>query len=118
MPFRTKELLEQWLEEFRKLGYSEEAELIVMPQDGQDGGDTGLVGVRFANAATVTYMQPEKPGDPQWVVTMEAREQDVILDSAGVMRLAIQLTTVSALCAFLQAKSEIFIETHDRVPSA
>jgi hypothetical protein len=115
MPFRTKELLEEWIDEFRLLGYSDDATLMVMPQDGYEGADTGLVGVSFSNSPTVTYMQPVEPGHAQWAVTMEARERDIVLDAPGVMRLAVQLTTVSALCAFLQAKSQTYIETHPRV---
>lgn len=105
MPFRSRHTLEQWLEEFRALGYPIAGALKVMQQDGDDGANTGLVGVELANAATVTYVQPEAPYSLRWVVTMEPRDEAVVLDSAGVMSLAAELSMVSALCAFLQAKS-------------
>lgn len=105
MPFRSQQTLELWLEEFRALGYTIAGTIKVMEQDGEDGDNTGLVGVRLANAQTVTYVQPEAPYSPRWVVTMEARDEPVVLDSVGLMDLAAELTVVSALCAFLQAKS-------------
>jgi hypothetical protein len=110
MPFRSRDTLEAWLEEFRALGYPVAGSLKVMQQDGEDGENTGLVGVRLANASTVTYVQPEAPYSMKWVVTMEAREDPVVLDSAGLMNLASELAIVSALCAFLQAKSAAFKE--------
>lgn len=105
MPFRSRQTLEEWLEEFRSLGYPFSGSLKVMQQDGDDGADTGLVGVRLANASTVTYVQPEAPYSHKWVATMEARDEPVVLDSAGLMNLATELSIISALCAFLQTKS-------------
>ncbi|MCW3493208.1 hypothetical protein [Microbacterium sp. SSM24] len=110
MPFRSLETLEEWLAEFRTLGYPIAGSLKVMQQDADPGADTGLVGVRLANAATVTYLQPEAPYSPRWVVTMESREEPVVLDSGGLMNLAGELAMISALCAFLQAKSAGYLE--------
>ncbi|WP_374315007.1 hypothetical protein [Microbacterium sp.] len=106
MPFRSRQTLEDWLDEFRALGYPVAGTLKVMPQDGDGGADTGLVGVRFANASTVTYVQPEAPYSNRWVATMESRDEEVVLDSVGLMSLAGELSVLSALCAFLEAKSE------------
>ena len=108
MPFRSRETLEQWLEEFRTLGYPIAGAVKVMQQDGEDGANTGLVGVQLANADTVTYVQPDGPYSQRWVVTMEARDAAIDLDSAQLMNLAAELSMVSALCAFLQAKSAAF----------
>ncbi len=106
MPFRSRGTLEQWLEEFRSLGYPIDGSLKVMQQDSDDDdGDTGLVGVRLAHASTVTYLQPEAPYSTRWVVTMEPREEAVVLDAAELLKLAAELSMVSALCAFLQEKS-------------
>ncbi len=80
-----------------------------MAQDGDDGANTGLVGVTLPNAETVVYIQPESATSTRWLVTFEAREVQVELDSAAVLKLASELTTVSALCAFLQAKSEAYV---------
>lgn len=105
MPFRSRGTLEQWLEEFRSLGYPIDGSLKVMQQDSDDDGDTGLVGVHLAHASTVTYLQPEAPYSTRWVVTMEPREEAVVLDAAELLKLAAELSMVSALCAFLQEKS-------------
>ncbi len=111
MPFRSQHTLENWIEEFRALGYPIAGSLKVMQQDGDGGAHTGLVGVRLANAATVTYVQPETPSSTRWVATMEARDEPVVLDSVGLMSLAGELSVISALCAFLQAKSAAFTES-------
>ncbi|MFE7845811.1 hypothetical protein ACFUTX_11545 [Microbacterium sp. NPDC057407] len=110
MPFRSRRTLETWLEEFERLGYPTAGSLKVMEQDNEDGGDAGLVGVQLAHASTVTYVQPESPMSTRWVVTMEPREVAVVLDSAGLLKLSNELATVSALCAFLQAKSAALLE--------
>ena len=105
MPYRSRHTLEAWLEEFEQLGYPIAGSLRVMAQDSDDGEDSGLVGVQLAHASTVTYLQPDGPYSTRWVVTMEPREVAVVLDSAGLLNLSAELATVSALCAFLQAKS-------------
>lgn len=55
MPFRSKETLERWVDEFhaaRKAG-----DLIkVVVQDGSDGGDTGLVVVPLADNTVSVFM--------------------------------------------------------------
>ncbi|GAD35300.1 hypothetical protein CBF90_05815 [Microbacterium sp. AISO3] len=109
MPFRTKETLEAWLAEFAELGYPISERLRVMPQDGTDGYDTGLIGLDLVNAGTVTYLQPEPVGSTRWAITFEAREQDVKLDAGRAFELSAELAMVSALCSFLQSKSADFI---------
>lgn|SRR6478752_4343238 len=109
MPFRSRQTLEGWLEEFRAEGHPIHGSVKVMQQDGEGGVNTGLVGVRFANSSTITYIQPEAPYAMKWVVTMEGREESLTLDAEAVAELATELTMVSALCEFLEAKSAEFI---------
>lgn len=109
MPFRSLEMLESWLGEFRELGYPIAGTVKVIPQDREFGSDTGLVGVRLMNAQTVTYIQPVEPGSTTWVVTFEARDTDLQLDAAGAFRLSTELAMVSALCTFLQTKSKAYM---------
>lgn len=111
MPFRSQRTLEGWLEEFRALGHPIAGTVKVMGQDGDDGADTGLVGVRFANASTITYIQPEAPYSVKWVVTMEPREEPVTLDAASLRELVAEVTVVAALCEFLEARSAEYRET-------
>lgn len=107
-PFHSRQTLESWLTEFTELGYPLNGSLKVIEQDGEAGADTGLVGITLAHANTITYVQPESLGSTRWVVTMEPRDTAVVLDPAGLLNLSAELATVSALCAFLQAKSEAF----------
>ena len=106
MSFRSAGTLEAWLDEFHALGYSVLGSLKVIPQDGQDGANTGLVAVGLANAPTVTYIQPEAEGSTRWVVTLEPRDTPVVLGAAELLSLSSELAIASALCAFLQAKSQ------------
>lgn len=112
MPFRTMETLEAWLAEFGALGYPISDRLRVMPQEGPDGQDTGLIGLDLANAGTVTYLQPEPIGSTHWAITFEAREYEIKLDAGRALELSTELAMVSALCAFLQSKSAAFLEQH------
>jgi len=105
MPFRSQHTLELWLEEFRALGHPIRGSVKVMHQDGEDGENTGLVGVQLANAGTVIYIQPDADDPSRWAITMEAREEPVTVGAAAAADLATELRTVAALCAFLEAKS-------------
>jgi formamidopyrimidine-DNA glycosylase len=116
MPFRNAATLQKWLDEFLAsgdhLGFG--GTVRILPQDGADGADTGLVGVHFERASTVTTIQPERPGSPRWLVTFEPRETAVALDAVGVEGLAQELTYVSRLCAFLETKSAEYLDAdHD-----
>ena len=109
VPYRTKAILESWLEEFRELGYPASAGLKVLTQDGADGADTGLVTVVLENASTEMYFQPTAQGGSKWAVTFEPRDEVVVLAAPEVLKLSTELATVSALCAFLEAKSLTFL---------
>ena len=97
-------------DEFRELGYPLAGALKVIVQDGAGGADTGLVGFRLANAATFVSIEPAAGADAaSWVATMEPRETEEVLDSAGLLSLSGELATLSALCTFLQAKSQSYL---------
>jgi hypothetical protein len=105
MPFRSARTLEGWLDEFLALGYPAAGELRVITQDGASGADTGLVSVQLTDADTSIYIQPAPDASDHWTVTLEARDEALSFDAPGLFRLAAELSSVSALCAFLQAKS-------------
>ena len=106
MPFRSQDTLQGWLDEFRALGYPIAGSLKVLPQDGDEGENTGLVAVHLRNATTVTYIQPESTGSHRWVVTLEPRDTAVILDAPALLGLSSELAIASTLCSFLQGKSQ------------
>jgi hypothetical protein len=109
MPFRSMSTLESWLDEFRGMGYPIAGSVKVIPQDGGEGADTGLVAVELVHASTVTYIQPDLDGSAEWVVTMEPRETAVTLSVDSLRGLSAELLVVSELCAFLQMKSHAFV---------
>lgn len=105
MSYRSISTLESWLDEFRRGGPALAGRVRVIPQDGSERADAGLVVVDLANAPTVTYLQPD-PADPErWIVTMESREDVVTVNAAQLGTLAADLEAVSQLCAFLEQKS-------------
>jgi hypothetical protein len=110
MPFRSKALLETWLDDFRSAGHNVPG--AVAFQDGADGHDTGLVVLRLRNAGTYTYMQPVALHDPRWEITFEPRESAVSLSPSEVDEMGRELQLVAALCEFLQAKSAEYIAAH------
>ena len=113
MPFRSMSTLQSWLDEFAALGYPIGASAKVIPRDGEDGADTGLVVFQLVNAPTLAYLQPEMSA-LEWRVTMEARERPSTMNAAEVMNLAFELSVLSALGAFLQRKSQDYMA---RIPS-
>jgi hypothetical protein len=108
MPYRTHDVLQSWLDEFKAAGH----ELLghVALQDGSDGRDTGLVIVRLENATTQMFMQPVAPGDQRWEITLEARHNDMIATADQLEQLSEELRRAAELCRFLQEKSA----QHDR----
>lgn len=115
MPFRNAATLQGWLDEFLASGDHAgfDGTVRVLPQDGADGADTGLVGVSFQRTSTITSIHPEEAGSPRWLVTFEPRESVVALDAAGVEALAQDLAYVSRLCAFLERKSAEYLESDE-----
>lgn len=108
MPFRSLSTLQSWLDEFASLGYPVGASAKVIPQDGDEDADTGLVVFQFVNAPTLAYLAPEK-GSSEWRVTMEAREAPATMSAADVLELSYELSVIAALGTFLQTKSRDFI---------
>ena len=109
MPFRNFETLQSWLEEFRQLGYEFEGGMKVIPQDGAHGANTGLVAVTLTNHATVVTIEPNPADVPRWDVTIERGEGPVTLDAPELLGYAAELSVISALCAFLEAKSLAYL---------
>ncbi|APF34721.1 MULTISPECIES: hypothetical protein [Microbacterium] len=104
MPFRSKETLERWLDEFHELRGA--GELIrVLVQDGSEGSDTGLVVVPLATSSVSVFMEPIEIGDARWRITIEPQPDFTILSSFQMQSLAAEFNVAAELCAFLEAKS-------------
>jgi hypothetical protein len=105
VPFRTRELLQEWLAEFVATGPRIPGELEVLRHDDDAEGDTGLVVVRLKNAGPYAYLEPVAPGDPRWQVVFAPRHDELTLDVARLQELSHELVTAAQLCDFLEAKS-------------
>ncbi len=111
MPFRTTATLQTWIDDFRALGYDDAGILRVIPQDSEDDSDTGLIAARLRSVSTTFYVAPDtEPGSSGWAVTFEPRETAAPLGSARVLALSGELAMLSALCTFLQARAEAFLD--------
>lgn len=104
MPFRSKETLEAWLDEFRS-GRDDGNLIEVIVQDGRGGADTGLVVVPLSHASTQIVMEPTGIGEARWVVRFAAREDDFTLTAADLLELSVELEFAGSLCDFLERKS-------------
>ena len=99
MPFRTIATLQSWVDEFAQERDPSLAAIRVIPQDGTDGEDTGLVAVRLPNSPTEIYIEPPSPGTgPEWTITFEPREQAVTLGARAVAKISEEVAVLAALC--------------------
>src|SRR5690349_13722645 len=113
MPFRTMATLQSWVDEFNDRGYSVMSSVRVIPQDGSDGADTGLVAVRIPDSPTEIHIEPPPRGSGlEWTITFEPREEPVTLGSHAVAVVAKEVEALAALCTFLQEKSDAFLAEH------
>ncbi|MDQ1123832.1 hypothetical protein [Microbacterium trichothecenolyticum] len=105
MPFRSKQTLEHWVDEFIDArGAGEEVRVVV--QDGHDGHDTGLVVMPLENAPNTVWIEPREAGDElTWHIVIEPSADTLDLTSFELNALTHELQIVAELCAFLQEKS-------------
>lgn len=105
MPFRSKETLQVWLDEFATNTVDGGGVAYVAEQEAVDGRDSGLVIYPLHNATTSVYLQPIAVGEPDWRVTIEAQPEVTELSPADLYDLCRELSNAADLCAFLQRKS-------------
>jgi hypothetical protein len=111
MPYRTRELLQLWMDEFIADEPSAACHLDVLRHDGDAGDDTGLVIVRLQNAATDVYLQPAGPGDPGWEVHFGPRPHDFALSAERVKALSDELAIAAQVCVFLETRANAHLKT-------
>lgn len=104
MPYRSSALLETWLAEFATVN-ALGGLVRVIPQDGSDGKDTGLIVFPLGGGTTSVYIEPVATGDFRWRIHFEPREQEAIMSSAQVHSMAAELEMSAALCDFIETKS-------------
>ena len=105
VPFRSKEVLDAWLDEYASSDAGGAGVAYVADQEASDGEDSGLVIFPLRNATTSVYLQPASVGAPDWRVTFEAQPDVTELSPQGLYDLCRELTDAADLCAFLQRKS-------------
>lgn len=105
MTFLNITTLQSWIDEFRELGYPLPAEVRVVPQDGDEGADTGLILAKLSATPTTLYIQPVAVGSQEWCVTFEPRAESSAASPADVTKIAMELTVLGALCAYVEAQA-------------
>ncbi len=106
--YRTIETLQSWVEEFVAQQGVGAGAIRVIPQDGDDGADTGLVAMRLLNSPTEIYLEPPHGSVDEWTITFEPREEPVTLGSSAVSAMATEIARLAALCAYLQQRSDAY----------
>ncbi|MCJ1707708.1 hypothetical protein [Microbacterium sp. VKM Ac-2923] len=112
MPVRrllNKDLLDDWLAQFRTLGYPTGSEIRLLDQEDESDPDAGLIVVDLSGAKTVTYLQPITGGDGAWKATMEARDATIELNAVELVNLGNEVNVLGALVAFLETKSRALL---------
>ncbi|MCI9858919.1 hypothetical protein [Microbacterium proteolyticum] len=112
MPVRSllnKDLLEDWLAQFRGLGYLTGSEIRLLGQEDETDPDSGLIVVDLSGAKTVTYLQPVTGGDGAWKATMEARDATIELDAVELVNLGNEVVVLAALVSFLEVRSKALL---------
>ncbi|TGO04920.1 hypothetical protein [Serinibacter arcticus] len=109
MPFRSKETLERWLEEFTsQRGAGDLIKVVV--QDGPEGSDTGLVIVPLRDSTASIFMEPLGLGEQKWRITIEPQADLTVLTSHEVNAFAMELLVAAELCSYLEARSVGHVE--------
>lgn len=105
MPYRSKNLLEQWVREFVAKGEELPSAIEVLQHDGGAGADTGLVVIRMNDLPADVFLHPIGPGNPDWEVNFGPRERDLTMSAAKLRGLAKELDRAAALCEFFEVNS-------------
>lgn len=105
MPYRSKELLQQWVEEYAREGEGLPGVIEVLTHDEGAGVDTGLVVIRMSDLPSDVYLHPMGPGTPDWTVNFGPRERDLTMTARKLRGLAQELTRAAALCEFFEGRS-------------
>ncbi|GAB3398495.1 hypothetical protein GCM10027515_03820 [Schumannella luteola] len=105
MPFRAEETIQNWVDEFLELEYDSRGLVRVLPQDTAGGENSGLVAVRLESIDTSIFIQPREIGSSEWVTTLEQSDTMREFTASQLTALSAELIMVSALTAFLEAKS-------------
>ncbi|MEI2269565.1 MULTISPECIES: hypothetical protein [unclassified Microbacterium] len=109
MPYRSRETLQLWLDEF--VAARQDGDLIkVVIQDDSWGDDGGLVVVPLRNASTTVYVRPPMNEDARWRVVFEPQLDEVALSAEETAALVAELGTAADLCGYLEVRSVAHIE--------
>lgn len=104
-PRRTRQQLEQWVQEFQDEEHCIAGTIQVAPQEDAESEDTGLVILRLRNASASIFMKPRSYDDPMWELTLTEQPDELVLSVHDVTSLAAEYVIASNLCTFLQWKS-------------
>ncbi|TPW77452.1 hypothetical protein [Schumannella soli] len=105
MPYRAESTIQRWVTEFLGLGYDARGTISVLPHDIAGGENSGLVSVRLQSIDTSIFIQPREVDSHEWTTTLDESEKMREFSASQLAALSAELIMVSALTAFLQARS-------------
>lgn len=106
VPRLTTDELDGWIDEFRAHESSAPAapQMVDVSWD-ETTIDSALILMRLEQSGTEVYLQREIGGSPDWMVTFEARPEDVRASADQVAVLAAEVAAVGRLCAHLTVRT-------------
>lgn len=104
-PRRPRQLLQQWVDDFRDKGHVIAGTLRVVEQEDAEAQDTGLVVINLHGKNVSVYMQPKGYDELLWEATMTARPDEQSLTPHELASLAAELVVAGNLCSYLQWRS-------------
>ncbi|GAA1700614.1 hypothetical protein GCM10009808_17870 [Microbacterium sediminicola] len=107
MLYRDQTTVHTWVADFLVSETGAAPDISVVDQYFTEGPDSGLVVVQLRTASTVTSIVPtSEGGTATWRVQFEPRDETISLDGDQIASLAADLTTLSRLCRYLQARTD------------
>jgi len=104
MPYRSFTTLQAWVAEFTAARGCGDL-FKVIPQDGSDGADTGLIVIPIHGETTTAYLEPSTDGASRWCIQFEPRSRPAVMSGAEVRAMASQLQLAAELCDYIEQKS-------------
>ncbi len=108
MPYRDRAQVEKWISDFWDTHSLFDSRIRILDDEFVPQPNSGLVVVALDRSPGLVYLSVRIVDDkPRWMITFEARPEDVHLDADGVRTLAREIGALGTLCDYLQERTEL-----------
>ena len=107
MALFSSETIQQWLDEFLARGHRLPRQIRLVERDLDTEGqeDAGLVVLELGVATTGTFLERPAHDKPDWKIHFLEREVEITATPAQVDLIASELSMISQLAAYLEART-------------